>query len=196
VLGSDHYYNLDQHWPQNNPTPQYARRIFLSCEELRLFGFPPTVLELPGGSASDWPPITPEDALACYLTNLAYGMKGHNVYIFTGGPNPPGVGESTDMYDYGAAIGTDGDVRPLYAAQKALGDVIAQYPWLVEAERAGDCRLALDFEYTRAERYYRPNYQTWELMERGPLTTAFCAGASPSASTWTATTGSRTWRRR
>ncbi|HNT75749.1 MAG TPA: beta-galactosidase [Anaerolineae bacterium] len=179
VLGSDHYYNLDQHWPQNNPTPQYARRVFLSCEELRLFGFPPTVLELPGGSASDWPPITPEDALACYLTNLAYGMKGHNVYIFTGGPNPPGVGESTDMYDYGAAIGADGDVRPLYAAQKALGDVIAQYPWLVEAERAGDCRLALDFEYARAERYYRPNYQTWELMERGPLTTAFCAGASP-----------------
>ena len=66
LLGSDHYYNLDQHWPQNNPTPQYARRVLLSMEMLRLMGYPPTVLELPGGSASDWPPVTAEDALTCY----------------------------------------------------------------------------------------------------------------------------------
>ena len=30
LLGSDHYYSLDQRWPQNNPTPQYAIRCFIS----------------------------------------------------------------------------------------------------------------------------------------------------------------------
>ena len=58
-------------------------------------GYPPSVLEIPGGSASDWPPITPNDALTTYLTNLAFGMKGSNYYIFTGGPNPPGAGKGT-----------------------------------------------------------------------------------------------------
>ena len=43
LLGSDHYYNLDQSWPQNNPTPQYAANIFASLEMLRLMGYPPTV---------------------------------------------------------------------------------------------------------------------------------------------------------
>jgi len=41
LLGSDHYYNLDQSWPQNNPTPQYAATIFVSLETLRLMGYPP-----------------------------------------------------------------------------------------------------------------------------------------------------------
>jgi len=179
LLGSDHYYNLDQNWPQNNPTPQYARRVFLSCEELRLLGYPPTVFELPGGSASDWPPLTPEDALACYMTNLAYGMKGHNYYVFTGGPNPPGVGATTDMYDYGASISAEGEIRPLYQAQKTLGDIVARCPWLVEAERIYDCRLALDFEYARAERYWPTNHRAWQFLEKGLLTTALCAGMSP-----------------
>ena len=53
LLGSDHYYNLDQSWPQNNPTPQYAASIFASLEMLRLMGYPPTVMKCPPGA----PPI-------------------------------------------------------------------------------------------------------------------------------------------
>ncbi len=189
VLGSDHYYNLDQTWAQNNPTPQYAAKVFVSLEMLRLLGFPPTVFELPGGSASDWPPITPEDALACYMTNLAYGMRGHNYYVFTGGPNIPGTGDRSDSYDYGAAISATGEVRPLYKAQKTLGDFMAKHPWLVTARRAADCRIGLDFEYVRAQTYWQGGDfrftppQAWDFLRRGVVTTAFCASLSPALCT-------------
>jgi beta-galactosidase len=186
LLGSDHYYSLDQNWPQNHPTPQYAARCLISLEELRLMGYPPTVFELPGGSCSDWPPITPTDALACYLANLAFGMKGHNYYIFTGGPNPPGAGANTDLYDYNASIGPDGDIRPLYQAQKAFGELVASHPWLVDAERKSDLFVALDFEYSRSDHYWTGHGEfalspgeAWELLRKGPLTTALCAGLSP-----------------
>ncbi len=186
VLGSDHYYNLDQTWAQNNPTPQYAAKVFVSLEMLRLMGFPPTVFELPGGSASNWPPITPEDALACYMTNLAYGMRGHNLYVFTGGPNLPGTGDRSDSYDYGAAISATGEVRPLYGAQKAFGDFIAAHPWLATAQRETDCRIALDFEHVRAQTYWKGGDfrftppQAWDFVRRGVVTTAFCASLSPA----------------
>ncbi len=187
LLGSDHYYNLGPGWPQNHPTPQYAAWVFSSHEMLRLMGFPPTVLELPGGSCSNWPPILAEDASACYMTNLALGMKGHNFYIFTGGPNPPGAGATTDLYDYDASIGAQGEVRPLYAAQKALGEFLGAYPWLVEAEREADCRFALDFETARAHNYWKARgdflfslREAFEFLHAGPLTSAFCAGLSPA----------------
>ena len=186
LLGSDHYYNLGQSWPQNNPTPQYARKVFLSNEELRLLGYPPTVLEMPSGSASDWPPITAHDAKACYMTNLAYGMKGHNYYVFTGGPNPPGVGETTDLYDYGAPVGSAGQVRPLYAAQAEFARFIADHAWLTRAVRAHDCRIGLSFEDARAEQYWPERGEALfspadarRFLTEGLLTTAFCAGLSP-----------------
>jgi beta-galactosidase len=191
LLGSDHYYNLDQTWSQNHPTPQYAANVFVSLEQLRLMGYPPTVFELPGGSMSDWPPITPSDALACYMTNLAFGMRGHNYYIFTGGPNPPGAGTTTDVYDYNAAIGPRGEVRPLYEAQKAFAKAIRDRPWLVEAARLSDVRLALDNEQARAipwptgavpargARAVSPA-EAWKTLRVGPLTTALCAGFSPA----------------
>jgi beta-galactosidase len=186
-LGSDHYYNLDQTWAQNNPTPQYAVRIFLSLEMLRLMGYPPTVFELPGGSLANWPPITPVDALACYFSNLAYGMKGSNYYIFTGGPNPPGAGTTTDLYDYGAGIGPFGDVRPLYHVQKTFGQFISQNPWLVTSERPADLRFALDFDQPRSTYYWTQpvddcysSSDAWNFLRHGPLTTALCAGMSPA----------------
>jgi hypothetical protein len=161
--------------------------MFVSLEMLRLMGFPPTVFELPGGSASNWPPITPGDALACYLANLAFGMKGSNYYIFTGGPNPPGAGKTTDLYDYGAGIGADGQVRPLYAVQKSFGQVIRDHPWLVDAERISDLRIGMDFEYPRSAYFdtvpqegVYSNNEAWNFLRRGPLTTALCAGLSPS----------------
>lgn len=187
LLGSDHYYNLSQDWPQNNPTPQYALRMFVSLEELRLMGYPPTVYELPGGSASDWPPVTSGDALACYMTNLALGMRGSNYYIFTGGPNPPGAGKTTDTYDFGAGIGAQGEVRPLYQAQVEFGRLIADRPWLSSASRPHDLRVGLDFDQARASYYWTepveglsPADKAWNLLRQGALTASFCAGLSPT----------------
>ncbi len=188
LLGSDHYYNLNQAWKQNNPTPQYAIRTFVSNETLRALGFPPTVFELPAGSLSDWPPITPEDLSACYLTNLAFGMKGHNYYVFTGGPNPPGAGVTTDVYDYGAPIGPNNEVRAGYGALRDVGELLERHSWLAVAERATDCRFALDFDHARAKYYWSgapsdagfTDDDAWSFLLRGPLATAFCAGYAPS----------------
>jgi len=186
LLGSDHYYNLDQNWAQNHPTPQYAARVFLSNEMLRLMGFPPVVLELPGGSAADWPPVTAEDARTAYFANLALGMKGHNYYIFSGGPNPPKAGSTTDSYDYGAGIGAEGEIRPLYEVQKAFGGFIRKHPEFLVSRKAYDCRLGLDFDQARAIRYwqhseegYYPGARAMEFLRTGPLTTALCASLSP-----------------
>ena len=201
LLGSDHYYNLDQTWDQNNPTPQYATRVFLSLEILRLMGYPPSVFELPSGSCSDWPPITPEDSRACYLTNLAYGMKGSNFYIFTGGPNPEGVGLTSDLYDYNAPVGADGKIRPLYYVQKEIGNYLKNNAFLAESEREADCRIALDFEYARSDQYWKnrngyglTNTGAFDIMMKGTLTTSLCAGMSPvfvnmDSDDWTQDTG-------
>jgi beta-galactosidase len=187
LLGSDHYYTLGQDWPQNNPTPQYAARVFVSLEMLRLMGYPPSVFELPGGSCSNWPPITPTDARTCYLTNLAFGMKGSNYYIFTGGPNPPGAGTTTDLYDYDASIGANGEVRPLFTAQKEFGQVAHDLSNLLTGSRLFDFRIGMDLEYARSEVYWKERGdwlfsppEAWQLMRRGILTTALCASLSPS----------------
>ncbi len=186
VLGSDHYYNLDQTWPQNAPTPQYALNAFVSLEQLRLFGYPPTVFEIPGGSGSDWPPIVASDALACYRANLALGMKGSNYYVFTAGPNPPRLGQTTDIYDYAAGIGAQGQIRPLYAAQKEFGKALQSNPWLAEAEREFDCRVAVDPEQARASLYWKghgefelSSPESDDFLHKGVLTSALCASTSP-----------------
>jgi beta-galactosidase len=186
LLGSDHYYNLDQNWAQNHPTPQYAVKSFISLEMLRLMGFPPSVLEIPGGSASNWPPVLPGDALAAYLTNLALGMKGSNYYIFTGGPNPPGAGNTTDLYDYDASISATGEIRPLYAAQQEFGLFTQQHPDWLTARRLMDFRVGLDFEYQRSGQYWNErgpflfsNNDAAAFLRQGLLSSAFCAGLSP-----------------
>ncbi len=80
-------------------------------------------------------------------------MKGCNYYIFTGGPNPPGAGLTTDIYDYGAPIGDDGEIRPLYHVVKEIGELVARESWLTQAEHAYDFRLTLDFDHARARQY-------------------------------------------
>ena len=57
-------------------------------------------------------------------------MKGNNYYIFTGGPNPPDAGTTTDVYDYGAPIGAKNEMRPLYDVQKELGKFLEKSSWL------------------------------------------------------------------
>jgi beta-galactosidase len=149
-------------------------------------GFPPTVFELPSGSLSDWPPINVEDSKACYWLNLAYGMKGSNYYIFTGGPNVPGTGSTTDVYDYGAPIGADGEIRPLYYIQKEFGLWLKEQTWLMEAEREFDCHIGFDFTAARADNYWKSrggfllsSPEAWTFCRKGVLTTALCSSLSP-----------------
>ncbi len=186
LIGSDHYYNLNMHWEQNNPTPQYAVKVFFSNEMLRLMGFPPSIFELPGGSVSNWPPMTTQDLSTCYLTNVAFGMKAHNYYIFTGGPNVAGTGTTSDVYDFCAPIGPAGEIRDTYQTVKDFGLFLKENEWLVEAKREADFQIAMPWEYTRARNYAVPCEQleesaddTWTFIRNGLLQSSFCAGLSP-----------------
>ena len=127
------------------------------------------------------------DAKACYMLNIAFGMKGHNYYIFTGGPNPAGYGATTDTYDYGAPVGAKNEVRPLYYAQKEVADFVASEKWLSNAKMIHDCRISMDFEYARSANYWKNNGnfgvsspEAWELTTKGVLTTAMLASISPA----------------
>jgi beta-galactosidase len=186
LLGSDHYYNLDMDWDQNNPTPKYAAKCFYSNEMLRNYGMPATVFELPGGSLSDYPPMTAYDAECCYMTNIAYGMKGFNYYIFAGGFNPAGAGTTGEVYDYGAAVSPAGEVRELYYTQQRIARFLDEYSWLAGAEQVADCQLGLSFEYSRSGCYCNDhqglafsNMDAWTFMRKGMMMTSFCAGLSP-----------------
>ncbi|MDR1542506.1 MAG: beta-galactosidase [Clostridiales bacterium] len=186
LLGSDHYYNLGPGWEQNNPTPQYTAKSFLSSEMLRLMGFPPTVFELPGGSASDWPPITSQDLRCCYDVNLAFGMKGLNYYIFTGGKNPFQIGRFSDVYDYGASIGADGSIRPVYMAVKEFGAFLQEHAWLACAALRSDILIGLDWEMGRCASYYKTREgvgisgtEAWSFLREGLITTSLCCSYTP-----------------
>ena len=190
VFGSDHYYNLGLDWGDGtHPTPKYASKVFYSLEMLRHFGKPPPVLEMPGGSAMDFPPILGSDVECAYLTNLAYGMKGYNIYVHAGGANPPGAADPAvgmSDYDYGAGISPTGELRELYFVQKKVAALIHTHPWLTAARRVSDCRLGLAREYARSVHYGMGGSETnvsnnaaWTLMRKGLMMTAFCASLSP-----------------
>ncbi len=188
VLGSDHYYCLHQDAGQNNPTPQFATKVLASNEMLRLYGFPPTDLRAAVRHVLGLAAHHGGDAKAFYLTNLALGMKGHNYYIFTGGPNPPGMGATGDVYDFGRA-GAPGRRGPLalLVAQESFGRFVGQHPWLARAGReptaasrsTGRCRAARGTG--RAARGWPSSRLTrGGSSSKGPLTTALCASMSPA----------------
>lgn len=184
LLGSDHYYTLHHGWAQNNPTPRYALRVFCSNELMRLMGMPPTVLEMPGGSPSDTPPILKEDLLACYMCNLAMGMKGVNFYIYTGGPNVPGTGETCDIYDYNAHIRADGTKNDTYEALKDFGRFLSQNGWMQRASLVSGVRLGFEWEATRAKGLDLGNQpltlsQSWDFLHDGILYGLFCSSHRP-----------------
>lgn len=196
LLGSDHYYTLDQTWPQNNPTPQYAIRNFMSLELLRNMGYPPTVFEMPSGSLSDWPPVVASDVKTAYLANAALGMQGWNYYIWTGGPNVPNTGSTTDIYDYGAPVGAFGEVRPMYYAQKAFHEKWSE-SGLAGSTLMTDLTVGYDREMPRAwcyagllgrgESVQRRSggagmdgpEVAWEATRQGLISTCLCAGVTP-----------------
>ena len=108
-------------------------------------GMPPAVMELPGGSPSDVPPMLPEDLLCCYMIQLAMGVKGLNYYVFTGGPNVPDTGDTTDVYDYAAPIGADGRENPTFEAFKRFTNLMRDKPLAgrsrARGRRAGGIRV-------------------------------------------------------
>jgi beta-galactosidase len=187
ILGGDHYYCLDPDWPQNNPTPQWTIRSFWSLEMLRAMGCPPTVYEMPSGSLSDWPPMTPEDVrCACYV-HTALGMKGHNYYIFTGGPNPDIIGGFPDVYDYQAPIAADGTLRPTYHALAEFGRFLNDNSWLAETDRVADVLVGLDWNQTRSKTFFATHFDdhyantsAWTLVQKGILPSLMCASYSPN----------------
>lgn len=181
LLASDHYYNLDQTWPQNNPTPQYAIRVLKSCDTLRAMGMPPVALELPAGSCSDVPPILANDLLACYMTNVAVGLKGLNYYIFTGGPNVPDTGVTCDLYDYGAPVRADGSLhQDNYGALKQFGDFLKDNSWLQQAKRAASVQIGFEWNMLQCDEYdwkgqVYGGAEAGQFIERGLLYTLFCS---------------------
>ena len=185
LLGSDHYYNLDLDWAQNSPTPQYALRMLSGCETLRAMGMPPTVLEMPGGSPSDTPPILREDLLACYMTNLALGMKGVNYYIYTGGPNYPGTGSTADIYDYNALVRADGTKNETYDALFTFGNFLRDHEWLAWSRRESAVNLGFEWETLRGRDHDTPrlsygNAAAGALLEKGWLYALMCSRFAPA----------------
>lgn len=184
LLGSDHYYTLNPSWAQNNPTPQYALRVMMSCDTMRALGMPPSVLEMPGGSPSDTPPILPEDLLCCYMTNLALGAKGVNYYVYTGGPNFEDTGETCDIYDYNAHVRADGSLNPTYASLKAHGLFMEGHGWMQRARRVASVQVGYEWNTQRCDEYDCTSLpyggaKAGRFLERGILYTLMCSSYSP-----------------
>ncbi len=189
VIGSDHYYNLTQSWPQNNPTPQYFINVFYSLELLRIMGIPPTVMEFPFGTMSDWPPFMPEDFEACLMLHVATGMKGLNGYILTGGPNVPGTGVTTDYYDYHAPIGAANEIRPTFAVLERFSEFLKTHDGILQSEPLVDFQVAVPWD--GAIKSSLPDWlppdlpgtmtpaELWRQVIRGVLTTSFAGGLLP-----------------
>ncbi len=181
LLGSDHYYTLNQMWESENPTPSYFFHAQLSCDTMRTMGGPPVVFEIPGGSPSDMPPILRNDLLACYMTNLAVGMKGFNYYVFTGGPNFPDTGTTGDLYDYNALVHADGSLNETYFAAADFGRLLKSRPDLLTARRVASVQLGIEFDAYRgacgtSPEPELPNAATaWKFAQRGLLYSLACS---------------------
>jgi beta-galactosidase len=173
LLGSDLYYNLNMDWEANNPTPKAIVKSLICHDELKLMGYPSTIYEMQAGSASEWPPILPEDLKCWYMANIAFGMKAVNYYVFTGGPNPENIGGDGRVYDYGAGIAADGTIRPVYYAQKEFGAFLTDNPWLSRTERVSDYYIGLDWEQARSKS------ESWEFMQKGVIISSLCASLMP-----------------
>ncbi|MCG3146811.1 MAG: hypothetical protein PCFJNLEI_00245 [Verrucomicrobiae bacterium] len=186
IVGVDHYYALGLGWKQNNPTPQYTIGSFIELEMLRALGWPQTVYELPAGSLSDWPPITPEDARCCYMLHVAYGMKGFNYYIYTGGVNPSELARMLTDYDYQAPISAHGEIRPLYHMLKSFHQFLNDNAWLAGSERVADLRVGLDWTHALSKSVFPARAgddfsdgEAWTMVANGLLLTSLCASRSP-----------------
>ena len=183
LLGMDMYFNLGMDFEANNPTPIFAANGFLGFEQLRLMDQVPSVLEMQAGNCADWPPTTPQNLECWYNTCLAMGMKGVNWYVFTGGPNPPKVGGDGDLYDYCAAVGPFGEIRPSYNVLKNFSEFVNTENWLVDAEMDHNYLLGLDWAHPRGKNdkidSIFGNPEAWDLLRKGVIITGFSASYVP-----------------
>lgn len=143
LLGYDHYYTLNQF--RQSPSVAYFFRAIYACDIMKSYGYPPVGFEIQGGTIGDFSPILKEDLLACHMANLAAGLKGINYYVFTGGPNFPGTGNTADLYEYSAPVRADGTLNETYASLETFGSFIRQHPELVEATRETSVQLGLEW---------------------------------------------------
>lgn len=185
LIGSDHYYMLCQTWEQNNPTPEFMIYCFMSAEMLRLMDNPPAIFETQYGSIADWPPTTPEDVEALLMCQLASGVRGHNGYVFTGGPNVPGTGTTCVVYDYGAPVAADGSCRPTYDALRRFGAFVEAHPEFATDSPDTDVRIMMPWRcFTGAHGTIDPQ-RAPELgmlantFQKGMLTGLFAANYQP-----------------
>ena len=140
---------LDPSWPRENPTLSSAIDARCNVDAVRALGWPAVGMEIPGGSPSDVPPILREDLLAYYMTHLAAGAKGINVYVFTGGPNFEGTGQSSDLYDYNAPVRADGSLNETYGAVADFGRFVAERRDLLEAECVASVQVGFEWDALR-----------------------------------------------
>ena len=152
LLGCDHYWNLSPKWQQNNPTPQKLMENLYSCRMLEAMGFPAWIPEFQYGNISEWPSISAEDLKCSLFAHLAFGMKGHNGYIFAGGANPPKHGWSCKIYDYSAPVSADGETRPTYDAIKEFCGFVEKHPELLKSDCDSDINVLFDWDA------WRPGY--------------------------------------
>lgn len=153
LLGCDHYWNLNPQWPQNNPTPQKFMENLFSCRMLEAMGFPAWIPEFQYGNICQWPSISAADLECSLFAHLAFGMKGHNGYVFAGGDNPSGHGWSCKVYDYSAPVSADGKKRPTYYAIKKFCSFIHNNPALLNSSSDSAINIVMDFDS------WRPGYQ-------------------------------------
>lgn len=152
LMGVDLYYTLSPAW-EDNPTPQNYLRWMAALDLMNEMGMPPTVFELQGGTLSDYPPMQEECLSAFYFALNALGTKGANYYIFAGGPNFGITGSTGDIYDYHAAIGCNGEIRPHYYCQKERNEHTLARPWMQKVERSYNVQLGFVWEQRRRDKY-------------------------------------------
>ena len=157
LLGYDQYYSLGPSWPRETPTLSSAVDARCNVDAVRALGWPAVGMEIAGGSPSDVPPILREDLLAFYMTHLAAGAKGINIYVFTGGPNFEGTGQSSDLYDYNAPVRADGSLNETYRAVADFGRFVAERRDLLEAERVSSVQVGFEWAGLRPGAWAPPD---------------------------------------
>lgn len=188
LLGFDHYYSLGPAWGHENPTASYALGARFDVDTVAAMGFPPVGLEIPGGSPSDVPPILREDLLAAWMTQVAAGAKGLNLYVVTGGPEFGETGAGADIYDYNALVRSDGSRNDTFGALEDFGRFLAEHPDLPAARRESSVQVGFEWDALRLGAWAPPDGSglsgpaAQEFAEKGFL---FALAATPYPGAWT-----------